>query len=369
MKRTTFSKKSTWLLCAAVFLFAASASRAAEEEEMKTEEIINHAVQEAREAAKEWANRVQEWKSSEAKPTTYMGIVIESVPEVLRDYIDLPKGVGLLLVRISQDGPAAKAGLQDNDILVEFDSQLVINYSQLSTLLEMKGPGATVPVKILRKGEEMIFDVTLEQRMRKGARLIAPEVPDLPDIPDVPDVPGVGAIPDPEQIGVWVGKIDEWVPGSVRVFVDENEEVHVDLQELKENLEDLETKLQHIHILKNDVPGLVTEHGNMGARTTVVRIADKNINYTSKDGKVVLTSSEAGQTAMVWDADGELIYEGDIPENYESALPEKAARLIKALRDSRETLHLGKDKQHIEIQLNKEDVEPITWLMTGRQDQ
>ena len=367
MKRQTFKKTIPWILCGTVLL-SASAAFAAPEEEMKTEERITHAVKEAQELAQEWAVRVQEWKSNEAKPTTYMGVVIESVPEVLRDYIDLPKGVGLLLVRVSKDGPAAKAGLQDNDILVEFDGQLVINYSQLSTLIDMKGADATVPVKILRKGEEMMFDITLEERIRKGARFIAPDAPDIPDVPDVPDVPGVGAIPDPEHLGVWVGKIDEWVPGSVRVFIDENEEVHVDLQELKDNLDDLENKLQYIHILKSDIPGLVKEHGDMGARTTVVRIADKTINYSSKEGKVALTSSEAGQNAMVWDAEGKLIYEGDVPEDYDTVLPEKAVRLIKALQDSREKLHLGKEEKQIEIKLNQEDLEPVTWIQTDGHD-
>jgi len=359
MKTKTFSRAGAWVLCGAAVL-AGPGRVGAADEGMNTEDRINHAVQEAQELAKQWAYRIQEWKSGEAKSTTYMGVVIESVPDVLRDYIDLPEGVGLLLVRISKDGPAAKAGLQDNDILVEFDNQLIVNYSQLSTLLDLKGPETTVPVKILRKGEAMMFDVTLEERVRQGGHFIHPEPPEPPEPPDV------GAVPNPEDIGVWVGDIEEWIPGSVRVFIDKNEQVHVDLSDLKDNIEDLEDKLQYIHVLKNDIPGLVKEHGNMGARTTVVRVADKNINYTCSKGKVVLASSEAGQNAIVWDADGNLIYEGDLPEDYESQLPEKAVELIRSLRDSREKLHLGEGDNHIEIQLNRDEVEPVTWIpMSG----
>jgi membrane-associated protease RseP (regulator of RpoE activity) len=176
-----------------------------EERESFDEEEIRHIVVEAKEMAREWADRIRSWKGGQNTSSTYIGIVIEPVPDVLRDYVDLPKGVGLLLPRIAGGGPAEKAGLKDNDILVQFDGQWVINYSQLSTLIEMKGAGATVPVKILRKGVEMSFEITIEERDHQTQH------PPLPKAPASPSPPG--------DVGALMEQIDEWIPGSVRVYV------------------------------------------------------------------------------------------------------------------------------------------------------
>lgn len=323
-------------------------------------EKIETIVIEAQRMAQDWAGRIRNWSSEQDQNTTYMGIVIESVPDVLRDYIDLPKGVGLLLVKIAADGPAAKAGLEDNDILVSFGGQLIINFSQLSTLIDLQGPGAEVPVKILRKGQEMDFTITLEERVRRGGRFVMPDIPDVPDAPGVPDAPEV---PDADDLGVFMEQIEEWVPGSVSVFIDENEKVHVDLDDLKENLQDLRVKVER---LKQGLDGkdgeIRREFGDYGARTSIVRVEDSNVNYTSNEGKLVLTASGSGQQAMVWDADGELIYQGALPEDFESELPAEAVRLIRAYNASREQLKLDGNGDSIEIQLNEETIDPLTFL-------
>jgi membrane-associated protease RseP (regulator of RpoE activity) len=335
-------------------LLLGSTFLSAEEEKGMDPQKIETIVAEAQRMAEDWASRIRGWSSEKDQSTTYMGIVIESVPDVLRDYIDLPKGVGLLLTKIAAEGPAAKAGLEDNDILVSFGGQLIINFSQLSTLIDLQGPGAEVPVKVLRKGEEMEFTVTLEERIRRGGRFIPPSAPDVPDVPEIPDA---------DDLGMFMEQIEEWVPGSVSVFIDENEKVHVDLDDLKENLQDLRVKVER---LKQGLGGpdgeIRREFGEFGARTSIVRVEDSNVNYTSNDGKLVLTSSEAGQQAMVWDADGTLIYQGALPEDFEGELPPKAVELIRAYNASREKLKLDTNGNSIDIQLNEDTIEPLTLL-------
>lgn len=354
MKSINIRTVAIFLLGSSAVLITPLGSLAAEEEEVVRKEEINQIVAEAKEAAMEWAYRLKEYKEGKAESSTYMGIIIEPVPSVLRDYVDLPKGVGLLLPKIAKDGPADKAGLEDNDIIITFDGQLVINASQLSTLIEMKGPGATVPVKVLRKGEEVTLEVTLEERMRKGGHFFIPAAPGAPDIPDLPDLPDV---PDAEDLGMIMEKVEEWIPGSVRIYVDQNEQVHVDLEDLKEDLQDLKVKLANIHVMKADDPAIVTTHGDLGARTTLIRVAEKDVSYESDEGKVVLDSTEAGRQAMVWDAEGNLIYEGSLPDNYAEVLPEAAVKLIDSLND----LELDTDDYKFEIRLNTEDVDPVTF--------
>ena len=341
---------------AAVFLISSASLAAEQEEEANHKEEIGRIVAEAKEAAQEWAYRLRDYQHGKTESSTYMGIVIEPVPSVLRDYVDLPKGVGLLLPKITRDGPAEKAGLVDNDIIVSFDGQLVINASQLSTLIDLKGPGATVPVKVLRKGEELIFEVTLEERLRKGGHFFNPAAPDAPEIPDLPP------IPDVEDLGAIMEKVEEWIPGSVRIYVDQNEQVHVDLEDLKEDLEGLRHKLAHVNIIKaDDDAAIVTKHGDLGARTTMIRVAEKDISYESDDGKVVLDSTDAGRQAMVWDAEGNLLYEGILPDNYAEVLPDAAVKLI----DSLNNLELDTEGHKFEIRLNTDEIDPVTLDFSG----
>ena len=314
---------------------------------------IQRIVTEAQRVASEWSNRLREWKEADTKPKTYLGVVIERVPDVLRDYVNLPEGVGLLLSHISKDSPAEKAGLQDNDIIVSFDGQLIINYNQLSTLIDLKGPGAEVPVEVLRKGEEMEFILTLEERVRRNGRFISPDAPETP------------VIPDAGEVGAFMQRIDEWIPGSVKVFIDENEQVHVDLQDLKEDLQDLKAKIARINEPasgQNVGEEIVREYGDLGARTTIVHVEDRKVNYKTAEGRLALTSSSSGQQARVWDSRGKLIYEGGLPEDYKSQLPVKAVEIIQSYYDSQEKLQMDANGRKLEIRLNDHAVDPVTFI-------
>ena len=196
----------------------------------------------------------------------------------------------------------------------------------------------------------MEFQVTLEERIRKGIRFFAPGAPDAPDIPNPPNVPDVGRLME---------QIDEWIPGSVRVFVDENERVHVDLDDLKNDLEGLRTKIARIHVIEgDDVDNIVLKHGDSGARTTIMHIADKNISFVSDQGKVELNSTGSGKQVKVWDENDEVLYEGPLPENYAEELPPKAVELIDAL----ESIEFDTQEKHIEVELHTDDVNPVTML-------
>lgn len=343
----------------AAFLSIGSLPLMAEEVPADEGNGVQALVEEAQRMAREWAERLRDWKEEDSRPGTYMGVVIEPVPDVLRDYIDLPKGVGLLFVHIAPESPAARAGLKDNDIIVTFDGQLIVNYSQLATLIDLRGPGEPIPMTILRKGEEMELTVTLEERVQGSGKQSA--VPRAPTVPRLPDLPALPDAPTGEEVGAYMERIEEWIPGSVGVLIDENEQVHVDLSELRESLGDLRAKLQGVKA-PGGVPEIRREYGDLGARTTIVHVQDRNVNYRSDQGKLVLTSSEAGQQAMVWDASGELIYQGPLPEQYEGNLPPAAVELIKAYEQSRRKLKLEEKAENLEIKLKETGGDPLTWL-------
>ncbi len=100
-----------------------------------------------------------------ARPATAprrLGTTFAPVPAALREQIDLPDGVGLLVDAVEPGSPAAAAGLKRFDILTRFNDQIVCNADQLATLIRLRKPGP-VTLTMLRGGRERKIQVILPQ--------------------------------------------------------------------------------------------------------------------------------------------------------------------------------------------------------------
>lgn len=78
---------------------------------------------------------------------------------VIPDYSDNP--AGLLISGVRDGAPAAKAGLQANDIITQFGSTAVKNIYDLTAAMGDKNPGDVVKVTVIRNDTSMEFSVTL----------------------------------------------------------------------------------------------------------------------------------------------------------------------------------------------------------------
>jgi S1-C subfamily serine protease len=92
--------------------------------------------------------------------------------EILSDTIARRAGMrGVIIERVTSDGPAAKAGLRGlsrvgqqiglGDVIVGIDEHAVGNYDDLFNALDLYNPGDTVAVKVLRAGEVFAIETTL----------------------------------------------------------------------------------------------------------------------------------------------------------------------------------------------------------------
>lgn len=75
----------------------------------------------------------------------------------------LPPGAGLRVGVVDPEGPAVDQ-LQPGDILVRFDDQLLVNFDQFRSLVQMRQPGDTVKFSVLRNGAAMTVPVRLALR-------------------------------------------------------------------------------------------------------------------------------------------------------------------------------------------------------------
>ena len=86
---------------------------------------------------------------------------------------DGANGYGVLVTQLVDEngkasktaGPAAKAGIQEEDVIVEFGGKPVKTFFDLRSVVANTPPGQTVEVKVVRFGEPKVLKVKLEERM------------------------------------------------------------------------------------------------------------------------------------------------------------------------------------------------------------
>lgn len=90
-----------------------------------------------------------------------MGITIEPITPALARQLGLPvKTRGLLVTDVGEGTPAAKAGLQVNDVIVSYDGESVTNRQSLQYLVTTSDIGESYKVSYLRDGKPLETTVT-----------------------------------------------------------------------------------------------------------------------------------------------------------------------------------------------------------------
>lgn len=315
--------------------------------------VAQEAAEGAREAVRSWS---WNWESEDAEssnePEPYVGVTIESVPRALRRYLDLPKGVGLLLVKIHKDSPAEAAGLQDDDILVEFNHQMIINFEQFSTLVNMLSAGDKVPVVVIRKGARVALDLVIEKRVRKGSRWIVP--PEAPVPPVAPVAPiGYRPVHPSEDVVEVTTPLTDSIPRVVRFMAEDGEAREIDLSQLKSNLGNLEAQFRNLEIGHDgkevNVQTLLDRLGDLqtvivgspaeGPRQSIVHMGETTLSLHNEDGKVRIYQEGEESKALVTAPDGVVLFDGAIPADIQASdLDPRAKRLIQSLLDMSENV-------------------------------
>lgn len=102
----------------------------------------------------------------------FIGIRYVAISEDIMKELDLPVSYGILIVKgdlagekaISSGSPAEKAGLKEDDIVLEFNGEKITEDNSLSKIMLKYNPGDTVSLKILRNKQELIKNIVLGER-------------------------------------------------------------------------------------------------------------------------------------------------------------------------------------------------------------
>lgn len=91
----------------------------------------------------------------------YLGILLQPIDKELCDALDLDKLEGVLISDIVKESPAAEAGLQQGDIILQYNEKTAKNINKFRNDIAMMSPGATVQLKILRNNKPQSVTVML----------------------------------------------------------------------------------------------------------------------------------------------------------------------------------------------------------------
>jgi len=84
-----------------------------------------------------------------------LGVAIQDVTPELAKSLGLKESKGALISQVVPDGPADKAGIEQGDVIVNFDGRTVGDSKDLSRIVASTPVGKTVAVMLLRDGKEV----------------------------------------------------------------------------------------------------------------------------------------------------------------------------------------------------------------------
>ncbi len=137
--------------------------------------IAEHAEQQAKRAAEEFA-----WFSSDEE-SGWMGVSISEVSAEKARELKLVAERGVLVKEVEADSPAAKAGLKENDVIVEYNGERIEGTVQFRRLVRETPAGRTAQISIWREGRAQNLPVVLGSRRSGESRSFSFVLPQLPD--------------------------------------------------------------------------------------------------------------------------------------------------------------------------------------------
>jgi serine protease Do len=91
----------------------------------------------------------------------WLGVHVQSVTEEIAEGLGLVEPMGALVASVAPDGPAAAAGIEAGDVILDFDGQEIDNMRDLPRAVVGTAIDKDVPVKLLRGGKTLNITVKI----------------------------------------------------------------------------------------------------------------------------------------------------------------------------------------------------------------
>jgi membrane-associated protease RseP (regulator of RpoE activity) len=121
-----------------------------------------------------------------------IGVSTMQLTKQLAEYFGITNGKGVLVTAVTEDGPAAKAGVKAGDVITAIDGEEVDSPGDISRAINRKKEG-DVTVTVIRNRSQQTFQITPREgggfsggigEPQIGRRIVIPRI-EIPTIPDV----------------------------------------------------------------------------------------------------------------------------------------------------------------------------------------
>jgi serine protease DegQ len=94
----------------------------------------------------------------------WFGVDVADISPELAESLGLKGTRGAIVGAIERGSPAEKGGIRLGDVIVAIDGRMVPDVSSALNAIAEMAPGRTVPVKVVRRNQEVTLDVTVGKR-------------------------------------------------------------------------------------------------------------------------------------------------------------------------------------------------------------
>jgi serine protease Do len=94
----------------------------------------------------------------------YIGVGMQDVDEGVAAALGIDRNRGTLIRSVTPGGPAARAGIQQGDVVVSVAGQPVTPDATLAYLISQQAIGARVPVEVIRQGQRRTVTIAIAER-------------------------------------------------------------------------------------------------------------------------------------------------------------------------------------------------------------
>ena len=104
---------------------------------------------------------------------SWLGVYIQNVDDNVAKALKLSNRDGALVSDVVEESPAEKAGLEQGDVIVEFNDVLIYDSAHLKNIVSSTPPGTLSKVIIFRDEKKKSINVTLEEIEKSDDKTIA----------------------------------------------------------------------------------------------------------------------------------------------------------------------------------------------------
>lgn len=139
--------------------------------------------------------------SFDGEGSSWLGVETQEVNSDKVKAFKLPAERGVVVGKVLNDSPAAKAGLKENDVILEINGQRVEGTAQFRRMVREIPAGRSAQLTLWRNGSQQSLSVTLgkaEEGRRTWVQAAPqafafkmPEMPEMPALAPAPDMPAL----------------------------------------------------------------------------------------------------------------------------------------------------------------------------------